>query len=81
MGGTRGDREDARARTEYVAAARRYVQAVAGYVAVGVPLEPGPQRELPPWSRAHVAALLELQEALAALIRTRRTYDSERRRR
>lgn len=81
VGGTRADREDARARTAYVAAARRFVQAVAGYVAVGVPLEPGVDRELPPWSRTHVTALLELQAALGELVSARRTYDSERRRR
>ncbi len=82
MGGTRGDRDDARARTAYVAAARRFIAALAGYVAAGVPLAPkSGGKELPPWDRADVTVLLELHRALGALIAARRTYDSERRRR
>lgn len=82
MGSTRPEREDARARTAYLAAARRFVAALGGYVATGVPLAPrGSTRELPPWGRADVAALLELREALDAVINTRRSYDAGQRQR
>lgn len=37
MGSIRPEREDAQARTAYLAAARRFVDALAGYVATGVP--------------------------------------------
>ncbi|WP_412753942.1 hypothetical protein [Krasilnikovia sp. M28-CT-15] len=46
----------------------------------GVPLAPRVSGgELPPWSRADVAALLELHAAAGVLIDTRRTYDAVRR--
>jgi hypothetical protein len=53
MGSTRPEREDARARSNYLAAARRFNAAMAAYVAIGVPL--APRRggaELPAWDRA-----------------------------
>jgi hypothetical protein len=82
VGNTRPEREDARARTTYVVAARRFVAALGNYVASGVPLAPrGSNRDLPPWERAHVAAGLELQAALDDLIKTRKAYDSMRRQR
>jgi hypothetical protein len=80
MGSTRPEREDARARTAYVTAAGRFTAAMRNYVAVGVPIMArGSGRELPSWGRAEVAVMLELQAALADLIKTRRAYDRGRR--
>ena len=81
MGSTRPEREDARARSESLAAARRFSDAVAAYLAIGVPL--APRRggaELPPWDREQIAILLQLQDALGTLISNRRSYDAGRRR-
>lgn len=77
MGGDKPEREEARARTAYVVAARRFSAAVASFVATGVPIAPRSSSDtaLPPWQRVDIAVMLELQEALAELIRTRKTYD------
>ncbi len=80
MGSTRPEREDARARVAYVTAAERFTAAMRDFVAVGVPIVArGPDRKLPGWGRAEVTVMLELQAALAELIKTRRAYDRGRR--
>ncbi len=82
MGSTRPEREDSRARMAYLAAARRFVDAMSGFLATGVPFAPkGPRRELVPWTRTDVATLMELRAALDAVINARRAYDSGRRHR
>lgn len=79
MGGTRPEREDARARTAYVAATRRYLAALSDVQAAGVPLVARGGTALPSWSRVDVQVMLELHAALGELIRTRRSYDAGRR--
>ncbi|ROP33579.1 hypothetical protein [Couchioplanes caeruleus] len=39
----------------------------------------GSDRELPPWGRTEIGALLELRDALDAVVDTRRTYNRRRR--
>jgi hypothetical protein len=59
MGSTRPEREEARARTEYVAAARRFVDAFGVFISAGVPVAPkSAGQDLPTWDRHHVAATL-----------------------
>jgi hypothetical protein len=80
VGSTRPEREIARARATYLAAARNFLSAVALYVQTGVPLSPpGGGAELPAWGRAEVTALLTLRAALDELINARRSYDGLRR--
>src|SRR5690242_14146158 len=65
VGSTRPEREIARARATYLAAARNFLSAVALYVQTGVPLSPpSGGAELPAWGRAEVTALLTLRAAL-----------------
>ncbi|MET8147625.1 hypothetical protein ACIBSW_06830 [Actinoplanes sp. NPDC049668] len=75
MGQTRPEREVPLARTTYVAAARDFVAAMAGYIAAPPPLESRSGTDLPAWSRRDVQVVLTLQEAVNRLVETRRTYD------
>ena len=80
VGSTRPEREDARARTAYVASARRFAGAMGAFATAGVPVVPrGSSHELPMWERYDVEVMLELQAALNELIATRRAYDAGRR--
>jgi hypothetical protein len=73
-------RWDPRPRSDYLAAASRFSAALTAYVATGVPLVPRRGgAELPPWDRTHVGVLLELHDALAAMISARRSHDAGRR--
>ena len=77
----RPERELPLARTTYVAAARRFVRALTGVVARGVPIDPGRPDKIREWSADDVAALQELHAALGEMLDTRRTWDGLRRRR
>jgi len=79
MGGTNPRREADRARVAYFAAARRFTQAFAAMLAVGVPLDPGRSRKVREWSRADVDVLRELHEAVGQVLATRREWDLLRR--
>jgi hypothetical protein len=79
MGGTNPQREADRARVAYFAAARRFTQAFAAMLAIGVPLDPGHTRQVREWSRADVEVLHELHEAIGQVLTTRRQWDLLRR--
>jgi hypothetical protein len=72
---TTRDRELVEARTAYVAAWRRLEQALHGFHAVGVPLDPGPSHEPVPWGREHVRAVSAVATAWTDLVRTRKRWD------
>jgi hypothetical protein len=80
MGNTRPEREAPLARTAYVAAARRYVQALGAFFAQGVPLDPGAPTRVRNWTTSDVAVLRELHAALGDVLSTRRRWDELRRR-
>lgn len=80
MGSTRPEREEPLARTRYVAAARRYLEAVSAVLAAGVPIDPGAPGAVRNWTARDVAALRELHAALGDLLDTRRSWDARRRR-
>lgn len=79
MGGTRPEREDARAQTAYIAATRRYLAALSDVHATGVPLVARGGTVPPSWNHVDVLVMLELHAALGELLRTRRSYDAGRR--
>jgi hypothetical protein len=80
MGNTRPEREAPLARTAYVAAARRYVQALGAFFAQGVPLDPGSPSRVRNWTASDVAVLRELHAVLDDVLTTRRRWDELRRR-
>lgn len=76
VGGSRPERDIAQARTAYIATANRFVNAFGAFIATGVPLDPGTNpRHVNAWTRADIAAVLELHTALGEMIRARRAYD------
>ncbi|MEU4421073.1 hypothetical protein AB0F81_10625 [Actinoplanes sp. NPDC024001] len=79
MGTTRPEREEPLARAAYVAAARRFVQAVSALLARGVPIDPGAPGQVRDWTAADVAVLQELYGSLGEMIRARRFWDGLRR--
>jgi hypothetical protein len=81
MGSTRPEREAPLARTSYVAAARRFVQAFASVLAIGVPIDPGRDGAVREWSAADVKVLRELHAALGEMLEKRRSWDRLRHRR
>lgn len=82
VGASRPEREEPLARATYIAAVRRFSAAFAGFVAIGVPLDPGPAGQpAREWTRRDVEVLRELHAATAQVLSTRRAYDAVRRRR
>jgi len=75
MGETRPERDLPLARAAYVAAARDFVAAMAGYIAAPPPLESRSGTDLPAWTRREVQVVLHLSEAVNRLVETRRAYD------
>ncbi|GAB1644318.1 hypothetical protein KRMM14A1259_47410 [Krasilnikovia sp. MM14-A1259] len=76
MGSVSPEREEPLARTRHVAAARRYLSAVASVQAVGVPIDPGPPGAVRDWDRNDIAALRELHEALGEMLSARQSWDA-----
>ncbi|MEU4689083.1 hypothetical protein [Actinoplanes sp. NPDC023714] len=77
----RPERELPLARTTYVAAARRFLQAMSGVLARGVPIDPGHPDRIRDWGAQDVAALRELHTALGEMLEARRAWDGLRRHR
>jgi hypothetical protein len=79
MGSRNRDRELREARASYIGAVRRFDRALRRFDVSDIPMDPGPDREPYPWTGHHVALVLELIDALTAVITTRRTWDGMRR--
>jgi hypothetical protein len=79
VGSTRPEREEPLARTAYVAAARRFVNAWAALLAQGVPIDSGDPGHVRNWTAADVAVLQEVNAALDRMLATRRSWDALRR--
>ncbi|MFF5291918.1 hypothetical protein [Paractinoplanes globisporus] len=75
MGSTRPEREQTQARTAYIAAARRFVDAFAATLAAGVPFDPGKPGQVREWTAQDVGALRELHAALGEVLDRRRAWD------
>jgi hypothetical protein len=63
----------------YVAATRRFDDALRSFSAANVPLDPGRRANPIPWTRTHVAVMREFLAALAEVIEKRRDWDGMRR--
>ena len=79
MGQRNPDRELREARTAYLGALSRFRAALTAFDDSGMPMDPGPDPEPRPWTREHIAALLDLRDTVAEVIDTRRTWDGMRR--
>ena len=79
MGSRNHDRELREARASYIGAVRRFDRALRRFDASDIPLDPGPDREPYPWTAQHIGLVLELTEALNAVVATRRAWDGMRR--
>ena len=79
VGSRNHDRELREARASYIGAVRRFDRALRRFDASDIPLDPGPDPEPYPWTKQHIALILELGAALNALTATRRAWDGLRR--
>ena len=75
------EREAPLARTSYIAAARRFVQAFASVLTIGIPIDPGRDAAVREWKAADIKALRELHAALGEMLDKRRSWDRLRHRR
>lgn len=73
------DRQLREARVAYIGAAGRFQRALTAFDNSGMPMDPGPDPEPRPWTAEQIATLLDLRDALAEVIDTRRTWDGMRR--
>jgi hypothetical protein len=73
------DRQLAEARVAYVAAVRRFDQALRRFDESDIPLDPGTGRDPYPWTAEHVKILRALHTAIAETIDARRSWDMMRR--
>jgi hypothetical protein len=76
MGFPNLQREATRARSAYLGALRRLDQAMDTFNNVEVPLAPGEDGRLAPWTREDVAVMRSCAQAWMAVVAARRGYDA-----